>query len=236
MSSYYRTSVAVLLSCLTFLIPVRSSGQQKPSANADKELTILTVTLRNSRGNYVMGVPREAFELTDEKESRPIEFFENADTPVSIGILVDTSGSMQLFENREISRPGRIGEALSRFLELSNSANEYFLMAFDKTPRFLSDWTSGQALLTQKIGIGPPGRDTAFYDACFAAVEKLQTAHYSKRALVLISDGQDNLSSHTFNQLRELLKNSDVTIYGIGVATPSEVGSSLGMEGMGIMM
>jgi Ca-activated chloride channel family protein len=204
--------------------------------NADKELTILTVTVRNGVGNYVMGVPREAFELTDEKESRPIEFFENADTPVSIGILVDTSGSMQVYENREISRPGPIGEALSKFLELSNTGNEYFLMAFDKTPRFLTDWTSGQALLTRKTDIGPPGRDTAFYDACFAAVEKLRTAHYSKRALVLISDGVDNISRHTFNQLRELLKNADVTIYGIGVVMPSDVGSSLGTEGSGIMM
>jgi Ca-activated chloride channel homolog len=236
MSSYYRTSVAVLLSCLTFLIPIRSLGQQKASANADKELTILTVTVRNGVGNYVMGVPPEAFEITDEKEKRPIEFFESADTPVSIGILVDTSGSMQLFENREISRPGPIGEALSRFLELSNAANEYFVMAFDKTPRFLTDWTGGQALLTQKTDIGPPGHDTALYDACFAAVEKLHTSHHPKRALIVISDGQDNLSRHTFKQLRELLRNSDVTIYGIGVIQPGELGSSLGIEGSGIMM
>jgi len=197
---------------------------------------MLTVTVRNGVGNYVMGVPRAAFELTDEKERRPIEFFENADTPVSIGILVDTSGSMQLFENREISRPGPIGDALSRFLELSNTGNEYFVMAFDKTPRFLTDWTSGQALLAQKTDIGPPGHDTAFYDACFAAVEELQTAHHSKRALIVISDGQDNLSRHTFKQLRELLRNSDVTIYGIGVIPPSDTGSSLGTEGSGIMM
>jgi len=183
-----------------------------------------------------MGVPRDSFELTVEKERRPIEFFENADTPLSIGILIDTSGSMQLFENREIARPGPIGEAVSRFLELSNASNEYFLMAFDKTPRFLTDWTSGQALLTQKTDIARQGNDTSFYDACFAGVEKLQTSHYSKRVLILISDGVDNISRHTFKQLRELLKNSDVTIYGIGVIVPGDIGSSLGLEGSGIMM
>jgi Ca-activated chloride channel family protein len=187
-------------------------------------------------GNYVMGVPREALEITDEKERRPIVFFENTDTPVSIGILIDTSRSMQLFENREISRPEPIWEAISRFLGLSNAGNEYFLMAFDKTPRFLTDWTSGQALLAQKPVIAEQRLDTALYDACFAAIEKLQTSHNSKRALILISDGQDNLSRHTFKQLREVLRNSDVTIYGIGVEPPSDVGSSLGSEGSGIMM
>ena len=236
MASSYRTSVAILLTFLTSIISTTSSGQQKAPAISDGELTILTVTVRNSAGNYVMGVSREAFEITDEKEKRPIEFFENTDTPVSIGIVIDTSGSMQLFENREIARPGPIGEAISRFVELSNASNEYFLIAFDKTPRLLTDWMSGQALLAQKTNITRHGNDTSFYDACFAAVEKLQTSHYSKRALILISDGQDNLSRHTFKQLRELLRNSDVTIYGIGVIPPGDIGSSLGLEGSGIMM
>ncbi len=196
---------------------------------------MLTVTVRNGVGNYVMGVPRDAFELTDEKERRPIEFFENADTPVSIGILIDTSGSMQLSEVKESARPGPIGEAISRFLELSNPSNEYFLLAFDKTPRFLTDWTNGQALLAQKTDIGPSGHDTALYDACFAAIEKLRTGRYAKRVLILISDGQDNLSRHTFKQLRDLLRNSDIVIYGVGMSRPSDVGSTLGIEGAGIM-
>lgn len=201
MRSSSRISSTVLFLLLLAALTLSVGAQQSPPI-AGGELSILTVTVRNGAGNYVMGVPREAFEITDEKASRPIEFFENTDTPVSIGILIDTSGSMQLFENREIARPGPIGETISRFLELSNASNEYFLMAFDKTPRFLTDWTSGQALLAQKTDIARQGNDTSFYDACFAAIEKLQTSHYSKRALILITDGVDNISRHTFKQLR----------------------------------
>jgi Ca-activated chloride channel family protein len=234
MRSSSRNSVGVLLLLLTFLIISARPNQQSQQA-VDGELKILTVTVRNSAGRYVMGASRESFELTDEKERRPIEFFENTDAPVSIGILVDTSGSMLFLENREIARPRTIGEAISRFLELSNDRNEYFLMAFDRTPRFLTDWKSGQALLAQKTDIAREGTNTALYDACFAAVEKLQTSHYSKRALILISDGQDNLSRHTFNQLRDLLRDSDVTIYGIAVVMGSDVYSSLGAEALRIM-
>jgi Ca-activated chloride channel family protein len=235
MRSSSRISGAILFLFLLVLTnPVRAQQQAFP--NTEHELRILTITVRNGLGNYVMGVRPEAFELTDEKDRRPIEFFENLDTPVSIGILIDTSSSMQLYENREIARPVPIAEALSRFLELSNTGNEYFLMTFDRAPHLLTDWTSGQSLLAHKTDIVQQNNDTALYDSCFAAIEKLQTAHHPKRVLMLISDGQDNLSRHTFNQLRELLKDSEVMIYGIGVVMPSDVGSSLGAEGSGIMM
>src|SRR5712671_5695204 len=164
MRSSSRISIPVVALLLTSLIASARSNQQQSRPAIDGELRLLTVTVRNDSGNYVMGVPREAFEIIDEKERRPIEFFENTDTPVSIGILIDTSGSMQFFENREISRPEPIGEAISRFLELSNAGNEYFLMAFDKTPRFLTDWMSGQALLAQKPVIAQQKLDTALYD------------------------------------------------------------------------
>src|SRR5947207_1718680 len=152
------TGFLVILASLA--IPVRPSPQQS-QPKSDAELRVLTVTVKNRAGHYVMGAPREAFELTDEKEKRPIEFFENLDTPVSIGILIDTSASMQTFELKEIARPAPIGDAIWRFLELSNGGNEYFLMAFDRTPRLLSDWTGSQALFASKTDIATQGRSTA---------------------------------------------------------------------------
>lgn len=229
----FRLTVAVALFLLT--TPIPSSEQQKASANADGELITLSVTVRNREGQPVTGLNREAFELTDEKQVRPISFFENTGGPVSIGILIDTSGSMQLFELRETARVKPIGEAISQFLQLGNANNEYFMMAFDKTPRFLSNWTSGQALLAKKTDLVEGKGNTAVYDSCFAAIEKLQTAHYPRRALLLVSDGQDNISRHSFKELRQLLRTSDVTFYGIGVLTPSDIGSSLGLEGKSIL-
>lgn len=111
---------------------------------------MLTVTVRNGAGSYAMGLHRAAFEVTDEKEVRPVEFFEVSATPVSVGILIDTSRSMQAVELLDVTRAKSLSEAFSKFFEMSNANNEYFLAAFDETPRFLTDWLSGQELLAKK--------------------------------------------------------------------------------------
>jgi Ca-activated chloride channel family protein len=76
---------------------------------------------------------------------------------------------------------------------------------------------------------------TALYDACYLGVEKVQRGSHPKRALLLISDGQDNNSRYTFSELRRLLKESDVTLYGVGILSGSDAGSSMGMDGQGIL-
>jgi Ca-activated chloride channel family protein len=196
---------------------------------------MLTVTVRVRSGEYATGLNREAFQILDEKEVRPIEFFEGGEDSCSVAILIDTSASMQLFESKDVARPAAIGEALSEMLAAGDSRNEYLLAAFDRNVRFLTDWKSGQALLAEKTPIGQEGKNTAMYDACFAAIEKLGTGHHARKVLILISDGEDNLSRHTFKELREWLKRSDVTLYAVGIITGSDVGSALGMEGQGIL-
>ena len=108
-------------------------------------------------------------------------------------------------------------------------------MSFDKAPHLLTDWQSGESLLSQNVDIGPPGYATALYDGCFAGIEKLQSGRNLNRALILFSDGLDNLSRHTFKQLRDFLKDSELMLYGVGLTQGNDVGSSLGIEGSGIM-
>src|SRR2546421_3700455 len=189
-----------------------STYSQKTTTSTD-DLVNLSVTVRNSNGQNLNGLSREAFELLDEKKVRTIEFFENTDTPLSIGILVDTSESMRLFQTRETTRAKPIGDAISHFLQLGNASNEYFLVGFDKTPRFLADWKSPAELLAQKTDIVEANRDTALYDACLAALDKLRTAHHARRALLLISDGEDNAAHQTFVSLRQRLRDSDASLY-----------------------
>lgn len=196
---------------------------------------MLTVTVRVRSGEYATGLNREAFQILDEKEVRPIEFFEGGEESSSVAILIDTSASMQLFENKDLGRPAAIGEALSEMLTAGDSRNEYLLAAFDRNVRFLTDWKSSQALLAEKTPIGQEGKNTAMYDACFAAIERLGTGHRARKVLILISDGEDNISKHTFKELRDLLRRSDVTLYAVGIITGSDVGSALGMEGQGIL-
>lgn len=182
-----------------------------------------------------MGLPRESFTVIEDKQTRPIEFFENIDSPMSIGLLVDTSGSMQFYETKDMARAAAIGETLSRFVDLSNPNNEYFVLAFDDAPRVLTDWKGRAELHSERIILAPQKRNTSFYDSCLAGLAQFASAHYGKRALIVFTDGLDNSSKSTFSQVREQLKKSDVLFYAVGIATPADVGSALGLEGSGIL-
>ena len=229
----YRLQIPTLFVIAFITIPTHS--QQQGLTNSADGLVMLSVTVRNGDGQSLTGLSREAFELVDDKKIRTIEFFENADTPLSIGVLIDTSESMRLFETRETTRAKPLGEAISHLLQLGNANNEYFLASFDKVPRFLTDWKNPTELLAQKTDIIEANRDTALYDACLAALEKLTTAHHARRVLILISDGQDNVSHQTFVSLRQRLRDSDISLYAVGPVGPSDIGSSLGLEGAGIL-
>jgi Ca-activated chloride channel family protein len=227
---FYRIPLAILLLSGSLWLANPNTNSNPPSAplQTESDLTMLTVTVRSRSGDFVAGLHREAFEIIDDKEARSVEFFDSSDTPLSIGIVVDNSNSM-----KEVAR-GAIGQALSRFFALSNPQNEYFALAFDTKPRFLSDWESGRALISQISNLAPEGRNTAMYDALLVGIEKLQSAHHPKRAIFVITDGLDNSSHHTFYQLRESLKKSDVLFFAFRVAT-SSIGTAPEMEGSKVL-
>ena len=216
------------------ILPLALHSNSKVRAQSRDDLIRLTVTVWNGRG-FVNGLTREAFQISDEKVARQVEFFETDDAPASIGILIDTSESMKVDLGEKIlNRFGK--EMLSSFIQRSNIGNEYFLLSFDETIRS-SEWGGGQELLSrmpETTRVKKKGY-TAFYDACFAGIEKLQTSHTSRRVLILLSDGLDNSSRHTFNEVRNLLRGADIILYVIGIISVSDLGSSLGMEGQGVL-
>ena len=232
---YKRRSNYVFFICLFALTSPLTAQTQTSQTQEAPGLTTLTVTVRNKTGNFIMGVSPDRFQLWDEKDERPIQFFENADTPMSIGILVDTSESVQAYEVKQLGRQEAIAEAIGRLLELSNPQNEYFLAGFDRTARTITDWTNDKTVLSNVSKLRSANKQTAFFDACLDAVGKFQTAHYSKRALIVFTDGQDNSSHRTFKNLREGLKHSDVVLHAIGVGPWTEM-ESLGMESRGILL
>ena len=224
---------ALIFASVIFLVinPLHAH-QNTPEDN--KNLIMMSVVVR-TRSGLAKGLKRESFTVTDEKALRPIEFFDDADTPVSIGILLDNSESMHPSLWRVTSKQSLLGDELKHLLTSGHLDNEYFLMSFNKTPRLLADWSTGNDMLARTFDIEQPKHDTALYDTFFAALEKLQGARRSRRALVLVSDGQDNLSRRTFREVRNALRDTDVTLYAIGIMGASDVGSSLGMEGQGVL-
>ena len=213
-----------------------SPGQQKPPADlgsgpviTNTDLITFTVTVTDTYGRYVSGLGKAAFTVLDEKQPQEITFFSDDDAPVSVGVIFDVSGSMSG------DKVKRAREALSKFIQTSHNMDEYFLIAFNSSAQLLLDKTRDGNQVLDKLTFVQTRNNTALYDACYLGVEKVQRGAHPKRALLLISDGQDNNSRYTFNELRRVLKESDVTLYGIGILSGSDAGSGLGMEGQGIL-
>jgi Ca-activated chloride channel family protein len=212
------------------------SGQQKSPNEIDNgpvitntDLITFTVTVTDTYGRYVSGLGKNAFTVLDEKKPQEITFFSDDDAPVSVGVIFDVSGSMS---GDKIKRSR---DALSKFIQTSHNSDEYFLIAFNSRAQLLLDKTRDGNAVLDKLTFVQTRNNTALYDACYLGVEKVQRGSHPKRALLLISDGQDNNSRYTFNELRRLLKESDVVLYGIGILSGSDAGSQMGMEGQGIL-
>jgi len=211
--------------------------QQKPGAEVDEKTQIIintdlitfTVTVTDLYGRFVSGLGKNAFTIFDDKKQQEITNFSDDDSPVSVGVLFDVSGSMSG------DKVKRAREALSHFIQTSHDRDEYFLIAFNSRAQLLMDRTRDGNAVLDKLMFVQTRNNTALYDACYLGVERVQRGTHPKRALLLISDGQDNNSRYTFNELRRVLKESDVVLYAIGILGGGDVGSSLGMEGQGIL-
>ncbi|MGH9872120.1 MAG: VWA domain-containing protein [Pyrinomonadaceae bacterium] len=216
--------------------PNTGAGQQKSTSDfgqgpviTNTDLITFTVTVTDTYGRYVSGLGKGAFTVLDEKKPQEITYFSDDDSPVSVGVIFDVSGSMGGDKIK------RARDALSKFIQTSHNMDEYFLIAFNSRAQLLLDKTRDGNQILDKLTFVQTRSNTALYDACYLGVEKVQRGAHPKRALLLISDGQDNNSRYTFGELRRLLKESDVTLYGIGILSGSDAGSSMGMEGQGIL-
>jgi Ca-activated chloride channel family protein len=206
-----------------------SEVDDKSTVVVNTDLITLTVTVTDTYGRYVSGLDKKAFKVFEDKEEQEIEFFSDDDAPVSVGIIFDVSGSMSGDKIRKAR------EALSRFIETSHDSDEYFLIAFNSRAQLLLDKTRDGDAVLNKLTFVETKSNTALYDACYLGVEKVTRGAHQKRALLLISDGQDNDSRYTFGEVRRLLKESDVVLYSVGILGGNDPGSSLGMDGQSIL-
>jgi Ca-activated chloride channel homolog len=186
--------------------------------NAD--LITLNVTLTDIYGRYVTGINKDSFTVLDDKVPQEIKFFSDEDVPVSLGVIFDVSGSMS---GEKISKAR---EALRHFIDTSHDSDEYFLIGFNSRAQLLMDRTRDSDSLLTKLTFVETKGQTALYDACYLGVERVTRGVHPKRAILVISDGQDNSSRYTFTELRKMLKETDVLIYAIGIldkGSPSEL-------------
>lgn len=192
---------------------VKSAQTQQGPVRLERNLVSLTVSVTDAYGRFVTGLSKDHFEVYDEKVKQSIDFFSDADAPISIGIVYDVSGSMKERINRSV-------RALRRFIETSHDDDDFFLIGFNDRARLVQDFTtSGDQIASHLMFVQPKG-NTALYDAAYLAVEKVNQGRHEKKAILIISDGQDNSSRYTYKELRNRVKESDVQIYAIGITDP----------------
>lgn len=173
-------------------------------------------------GDPVDGLQSGHFQLFDNKKEQVIRHFSQEDAPASIGIILDRSGSM----GRKLDMAK---EAVKAFCRSANPADEMFLITFADTVE-ADEFTSITDDLQSRLLFSASKGKTSLLDAVYLGLDKMRNAKYERRALVVITDGGDNHSRYTLSEVKSVLKEADVTLYGIGLFD-SQPGSDEEVEG-----
>jgi len=209
---------ALVLCCIPAL---RASAQEASFRSASSELVVLPVVVTEKDGRYVADLTTNHFSVFDNGRRMPIELFSNEDTPVTVGLVVDASGSM---------RP-KIGEVIAgtmAFAKASNPHDELFAVRFnddvadavaDRPFLLASDLGDLESAMTS---VRPDGR-TALYDGIMAGLDHLALGSRPRKVLLVISDGGDNASEATLDSVLKRARESSVAIYTIGLFDDNDI-------------
>jgi Ca-activated chloride channel family protein len=173
------------------------------------DLVLVPVTITDGFDRPVMGLDQDNFQLYENKKPQQIKHFSSEDTPVSIGLIVDMSGSMK-------DKLERTREAIQQFCEASNPQDEFFMITFSDAPRLATDFTSKSEQLENDLLTSASKGRTALLDAIYMGLRKMKDARYPRRALLILSDGGDNHSRYSERDIRSAVKEADVLLYAVG--------------------
>jgi VWFA-related protein len=176
------------------------------------ELINVTATVTDGSGRFVSGLRKEDFRVYQDDQLQQITHFNSERVPVSLGIVLDTSGSM---EGEKMMAARR---ALDRFLlELLGPDDEVFLYRFDSNPELVHGWTTDKRRVSAELSRLRPRGGTAMYDAVAEAVPLALSGKHRKKALVIISDGNDTSSRTAVVALQEQIRETEILVYAIGI-------------------
>jgi len=178
----------------------------------DVNLVLVNVTVTDDWNRIVTGLDKENFAVMEGSELQVVKHFSSEDAPISLGVIFDMSGSM----NDKIEKAR---EAVIEFFKTANPQDEFFMVTFNDRPQLRADFTKSVEDVQGKLVYTVPQGSTAMLDAIYMGVSKMKDAHNSKKALLIISDGGDNHSRYTENEIKSMVKEADVQIYAIGIFT-----------------
>ncbi|HUR35422.1 MAG TPA: VWA domain-containing protein [Vicinamibacterales bacterium] len=176
------------------------------------DLVNVTATVSDASGRFVPNLRKDDFIVYEDDQPQEVTYFTAERVSVSLGLVLDTSGSMA-GEKWDDART-----ALDRFMyDLLDERDELALFRFSDHPSFVEGWATDRTLLSRAIARIAPNGGTALYDAVLDAVPFAATGHNQKKALVVISDGNDTSSIATLQDVRSRLHDSEVLVYAVGI-------------------
>lgn len=179
------------------------------------EMVVLPVTVTDSRGHSVAGLTPANFAVADDGRLQGITLFERGEVPVTLGLIVDHSQSME-------SKLDAINAAILAFVRSGRTGDEMFVIAFNDKVRVLplagdQPFTSNPVALVGALSAARPVGRTALYDAVAEGLKHLSTGHFDRKALIIVSDGGDNASHLKYGQVKDAVQKSQAVIYGVGL-------------------
>jgi Ca-activated chloride channel homolog len=198
----------------------------EPTLRVDSSLVLIPAQVTTHEGAPIMDLKRKDFRIFEDGAEQQISYFAKDDAPVSIGLLLDSSGSMR-------NKKQKSSEAAAAFFRTANSEDEFFLIEFDDRPKLVLPFTKDTDLLYHEISHARPYGRTSLFDAIHMALGVMKGAHYERKALVIVSDGGDNRSRRTFTAIKGDMLEADVQLYAMGIFDPAGASQSSPEEAEG---
>src|SRR5215471_521705 len=182
--------------------------------NVNVDLTEVHVNVTDEKDHPIGNLKKDNFRIFEDRTEQKISVFKHEDLPISLGLVIDNSRSME-------PRKQRMDQATLSFVRKSNPDDETFVVHFDDTARMNRDFTDSIPLLEQALAGVKPFGQTAIYDALILALEHMESAKQMKKAILLFTDGIDNASKHTLSEAVEATKRAEVAVYPVGLLSQS---------------
>ena len=177
----------------------------------ESDLVTLTATVADSRGRNVANLKQNDFAIYEDGVRQDLAYFSTGDrVPVSLGILFDTSGSM-------IDKIEGVSDAVEHFVKSVAPGDEIFLIRFSDQAEIVQDFTDDRRRILRAVEDLKPEGKTALYDAILLGLQRVAQGKHRKRALLLVTDGNDTTSSVSFEEALTLARRSEVIVYAMGI-------------------
>lgn len=216
-SSNLAFTTSILLALLSGVLVNSASAQalreRSAQFRADSTMVLIPVTVTDARGASVTGLGKESFTVLDDRQPQPITAFFSEDAPVSVGIVLDVSGSMK--DKLDLARA-----VARKVLQLSNPDDDFFLVTVSSRPENPGGYANEADDVANIVRVQGAGGDTALVDSIYLALNHAKSCRHPRRALLVISDGMDNHSRYSKSELMRLVTESDVQIYTVSIETP----------------